>query len=339
MTSRADLSLLENGFLRTNVNELVMTTVAGEITHPADKADPHRIGQDGILRILPGTGGIKPYLRIGDPCIGLAGDHLEPGAAIRNYRTYPGKVKDAFNLALNTYSCVGNRARVISGACTGATGMVTGKHGGINHVLLDFSTAVLKRLCIGDKVQVYAYGAGLRLLQFPDVTVFNCDPKLLKRWGVRNNRGTLEIPVTHRVPARVMGSGLGHGSVQRGDYDIQLFDPAFARKYNLNTLRFGDFIAIENADVRHGRAFHSGFVTFGVVVHGDSTVSGHGPGVVSLICGPQGVCQALKNPAANLAQVMGIRTAAIPRQHATLIQKQPRHACHACKKSDRGTDS
>lgn len=330
MNSQVDITLLGGGHLRTNENELVMTTVAGEIAHPADKVDPHRIGQDGGLRILPGIGGIKPNLRIGDLCIGLAGDHLEPGAAIKNYRNAPGKVKDAFNLALNTYSCVGNRAQVISGPCAGARGIVTGKHGGIDHVLLDFPYSVLKRLCIGDKVQIYACGVGLRLLHFPQVTLFNCDPRLLKRWGVRANQGVLNVPVTHRVPARVMGSGLGHGSVQRGDYDIQLFDPAFSRKYRLNSLRFGDFIAIENADVRHGRAFHTGFVTFGVVVHGDSTVSGHGPGVVSLICGPQKQCKALRDAKANLAEVMGIRSAATPRHRATLIQKHPTPSCIEC---------
>jgi hypothetical protein len=331
MNGRVDSARLDRGSApRMNTSELVMTTVAGEIAHPADRADPHRIGQDGVLRILPGTGGIKPGLRVGDLCIGLAGDHLEPGVAIRNYRTYPGKVKDAFNLALNTYSCVGNRARVISGPCAGAAGVVTGKHGGVNHVLLDFSEPVLRRLRIGDRIQVYALGAGLRLPDFPDVSLFNCDPGLLRRWGVCANSGTLAVPVTHRLPARVMGSGLGHGSVQRGDYDIQLFDPVFTRKYALNRLRFGDLIAIENADVRHGRAFHSGFVTFGVVVHGDSTVSGHGPGVVSLICGPQRYCRALKNRMANLAVVLGIREAAAPRPRATLIQKHPLRLCQVC---------
>lgn len=330
MNSPVDIKHLNPGQLRINADELVMTTVAGEITHPADKADPHRIGQDGVLRILPGTGGVKPNLRVGDLCIGLAGDHLEPGAAIKNYRTNPGKVKDAFNLALNTYACVGNRALVISGPCIGAEGMVTGKHGGVNHVLVDFPTAILKELFIGDKVQIYAYGAGLRLLDFPQVAVFNCDPNLLRRWGLRGNQGRLDIPVTHRLPARVMGSGLGHGSVQRGDYDIQLFDPAFARKYGLNRLRFGDLIAIDNADVRHGRAFHSGFITFGIVVHGDSTVSGHGPGVVSLLCGPRELCRPRKNPDTNLARLMGLRKAAAPRHRATLIEKQPPLRCRAC---------
>ena len=112
MNSRVDIDRVSGGSIpigqpRTNAHELVMTTVAGEITHPADKASPYRIGQDGMLRILPGTGGIKPNLRVGDACIGLAGDHLEPGVAIKNYRSSPGKVKDAFNLALNTLACVG----------------------------------------------------------------------------------------------------------------------------------------------------------------------------------------------------------------------------------------
>lgn len=335
MNIEVDVSLLGNGQLRTNQEDLVMTTVAGEIAHPVDKLDPHRIGQDGGLRILPGTGGVKPNLRVGDSCIGLSGDHLEPGAAIKNYRPAPGKVKDAFNLALNTYSCIGNRAVVISGRCAGARGVVTGKHGGVDHVLLDFPASVLKRLFISDKVQVYAYGAGLRLLRFPQVSLFNCDPKLLKQWGVRAERGVLYVPVTHRMPARAMGSGLGHGSAHRGDYDIQLFDTDFSNKYGLNSLRFGDFVAIENADVRNGRAYHSGYVTFGVIVHGDSTVSGHGPGVVSLICGPQALCKARRDSRANLANAMAIRPAATPAQRTTLIRKQP-IACYECSRRKQG---
>ena len=50
-----------------------------------------------------------------------------------------------------------------------------------------------------------------------------------------------------------MGSGLGMGSAARGDYDIQLFDRETVRRFRLDTLRFGDFVVIADADSRYGR--------------------------------------------------------------------------------------
>lgn len=311
--------------LHTNERSLVMTTVMGEVSHPSDKTSPYRIGQDGVPRILPGTGGVIVNHRIGDPCIGLVGDHIEPGASIKNYRTAGGKVKDAFNLALNTYACIGNRAVVVTGPCTGQTGIVTGKHGGVDHVLVDFPTRILRRLRIGDRIQIHACGTGLKINEFPAVGVFNCSPRLLRNWGIWSESGKLHVPVTHRLPARVMGSGIGRSTVQRGDYDIQLFDRQFMRKYQLDRLRFGDLIAIVNADTRFGRSFNRSFTTFGIVVHGDSTVSGHGPGVVSLICGPANLLKPVKDNDANIASLLRIRPTkkALPR--TTLIEKERLH--------------
>ncbi|MGY6276577.1 DUF4438 domain-containing protein [Methylomonas sp. MgM2] len=319
--------------LHTNERDLVMTTVMGEVSHPSDKASPYRIGQDGVPRVLPGTGGIVINHRVGDPCIGLVGDHIEPGASIKNYRPAPGKLKDAFNLALNTYACIGNQALVVSGPCKGAKGVVTGKHGGVDHVMVDFPASVLKRLCIGDRIQIYACGTGLKISKFPELELFNCAPRLLRNWGVWPDRGVLRIPVTHCLPARVMGSGLGRSTVQRGDYDIQLFDREFMRQFRLDTLRFGDLIAILHADTRFGRSFHRGYTTFGVVVHGDSTVSGHGPGVVSLICGPAELMRPVRDAKANLAEVLRIKPARQSPGRLTLIETQAKSLsrCPTCK--------
>lgn len=317
--------------LHTNQRSLVMTTVMGEVSHPSDKASPYRIGQDGVPRILPGTGGVIINHRIGDPCIGLVGDHIEPGVSIKNYRTTGGKVKNAFNLALNTYACVGNRAVVMTGPCTGQTGIVTGKHGGVDHVLIDFPTRILKRLRIGDRIQIYACGTGLKINEFPALEIFNCSPQLLRRWGVWSENEKLHIPVTHCLPARVMGSGIGRSTVQRGDYDIQLFDRQFMRTYQLDRLRFGDFIAILHADTRFGRSYNKAFITFGIIVHGDSTVSGHGPGVVSLICGPINLMKPIKNTNANIASILRIRSVKNASGRATLLEKERKYLFHRLK--------
>ncbi len=307
--------------LRINRRDLVMVAVAGQIAHPVGAANPYRIGNDGVPRVLPATGGIVLNHRIGDRCVGLAGDHIEPGVALHNNQREVVGARNGPNRALITYACVGNRAKVISGPCAGQWGRVTGKHGGVDHVIVDFPTPVLQRLNIGDRVQIYSCGLGLELLDHPDLTVFNCSPSLLRRWGISERDGRVEIPVTHRFPAGIMGSGLGKNTVWRGDYDIQLFDPGTRRRYRLHTLRFGDLVAVDGADTRFGPSVKQGRVTIGIVVHGDSTVSGHGPGLSPLLTGPSSVLSPVYQPAANLAAIFGIRAPVPARRAPTLIER------------------
>lgn len=299
------------GGLRINRDDLAIVAVAGQIAHPIGQANAYRIGNDGVPRVLPGTGGIVLNFRIGDRCVGLAGDHIEPGVALHNNDREVVGPRDGPNNALMGYCCVGNRARVITGPCTGQLGRVTGKHGGINHVLVDFAPGVLARLRIGDRIQVYSCGMGMRLLDHPRVTVLNCSPGLLARWPIVQERGQyggrLLVPVTHLVPGAVMGSGLGKNTAWRGDYDIQLPNRATRARYRLDSLRFGDLVAILDADSRFGPHYREGHVTIGVIVHGDSTVSGHGPGVTSLLTGPAACLRPLHAPRANLAALYGLR--------------------------------
>lgn len=308
--------------LRLNLSDLVMVAVAGQIAHPIGAANPYRIGNDGVPRVLPATGGIVINRRIGDRCVGLAGDHIEPGVALHNNQREVVGDRSGPNRALITYACVGNRARVISGPCTGHWGLVTGKHGGIDHVLVDFPTEILRRLAIGDRVQIYSFGLGMSLLDYPDITVFNCSPDLLRRWGIKERGGYIEVPVTHRFPARIMGSGLGKNTVWRGDYDIQLFDPELRRCYRLDSLRFGDLVAITDADTRFGPSYRRGRITIGIIVHGDSTVSGHGPGVTPLLTGANSRIRPVRNPRANLAALFDIRRPTTQTRSRTLIERQ-----------------
>ena len=309
--------------LRTNHPDLLMVAVAGQIAHPVGAVNPYRIGNDGVPRVLPATGGILLNRRIGDRCIGLAGDHTEPGVSLHNNQREVVGDRKGPNRALITYACVGNRARVTSGPCTGQWGRVTGKHGGVDHVLVDFPTAVLQRLNIGDRIQIYSCGLGMRLLDYPNATVFNCSPSLLRRWGIVERDGVLETPVTHRIPASIMGSGLGKNTVWRGDYDIQLFDPETRRRFRLDTLRFGDMVAIDGADSRFGPIIRQGRITIGVIVHGDSTASGHGPGVTPLLTGPISLIRPVRVLSANLASIFGIRAPAPARPVPTLIEQEP----------------
>jgi hypothetical protein len=309
---------------RINADRLVAVSVMGQIAHPIGRGAPHRVGHDGVPRVLPGTGGIVLNQRIGDPCVGLAGDHIEPGVALHNNGREVVGPRDGPNNALITYACVGNLARVISGPCAGKTGVVTGKHGGINHVLVDFPTEVLLRLQIGDRVQIVSHGLGLRLLDHPRIEAMNCSPRLLRRWGLVERDGALHAPVTHLVPARLMGSGLGKNTAWRGDYDIQLADRATRERYRLGSLRFGDMVAIVSGDTRFGPSYRRGRITLGVIVHGDSTVSGHGPGVTALLSGPAALLRPVLESDANLARMLGVREPAVPRERRTLPESEGR---------------
>ena len=290
--------------LKTNEDKLVKISVQGEVSHPTLSVAGYNIGADGVLRMAPGVGGITYNKRVGDPCVGLAADHVEPGVSLHRNGNSGGRD----NAALNFLSCIGNSATVITGDARGKTGTVTGTHGGIEHVIIDFDEAVMDKMAVGDKVQIKAFGMGLELLNHPDIRVLSCDPGLLKKWKVRDlGAGRLRVPVAALVPARIMGSGLGNNSCHRGDYDIQTFDAPTVQEYKLDKLRFGDFVAIMDADHSFGRIYKSGAVSVGVVLHSDSEVAVHGPVVTSLLTSARGLIEPVLDPKANLADVLGLR--------------------------------
>ena len=286
--------------MKLNDTELVMLSAHGQITSavwPSNRT--YRPGGDGINRVLPGTGGICYSHLIGDNAINLKGDHVEPGVSLK-------AANNDENAALNTLCCVGNEATVISGPVKGAKGVVCGKHGGVEHVMIDFPRATLDKLCVGDKIQVRAYGQGAEFSEFPEVKVMTCDPVLFKRWDVKKSKGRLEVPVTHLVPAKIMGSGLGATSCYSGDYDIQMFDKQVVRSYKLHTLRFGDLVAIIDADHSYGRRYLQGAISIGVIVHSKSDMSGHGPGVTTLLTSKDGLIKPKITKAANIGSILNI---------------------------------
>lgn len=315
-----------SGAPRINAAELIVMTVSGKVAHPTRGKSVYRIGQDGIPRVLPGTGGVVLNHRVGDRCVGLAADHVEPGVSIRNDDSPVTGEKDAYNLALNTYACVGNSVLVLDGPCRDKRGVVTGKHGGVNHVLADFPGSVLTRLRIGDRLQIYAQGVGLRLIDHPGIHVHNCSPRLIRAWGLRDAGRRVRVPVTHLIPAGIMGSGIGRNNTVLGDYDIQLFDQQARRRHGLGSLRIGDMVAIVGADNRFGRAYHQDYLSIGIVVHGDSSVSGHGPGVVTLLTGEARYLEPFRDRHANMALMLRLRRPQAPRSQPTLIDRQRRDA-------------
>lgn len=271
----------------------------GEISHPTLRKTGYVTTSDGKVEVYPSVGGITLNCRIGDSAIDWMADHVEPAVSIRNSGASVGEFSP--NGALNVLSCIGNRAEVISGDAKGAEGFVTGKHGGIYHVMIDFEADILSRLNIGDKIRVHAYGTGLRLLDhYPEVLVMNIDPAVLKRLNISEGKGALSVGVTHIIPAKLMGSGLGSASVYSGDYDIQMFDQGIVEKYKLDGLRFGDVVAIMDSDASYGWIYREGAVTIGVIAHSNSVISGHGPGVTTIMTSRAGKIDPFVDANANL---------------------------------------
>jgi len=179
---------------------------------------------------------------------------------------------------------VGNRAQIVSGEAKGAEGVVLGHHGGSEHVMIDFPREVKEKLTYDDKIIIRARGQGLKLLDYPDIALFNLDPDLLEKMKlVKSGKKVLEVPVTTLVPAACMGSGLG--SAARSQWRLRYHDqrPDTVQEYGLDKIRFGDFVALLDHDNRFGRAFRKGAISIGVVVHSDCKLAGHGPGVTTLM--------------------------------------------------------
>jgi hypothetical protein len=283
--------------IRTNEHKLVTISVQGEVLSAMASMPPYRATHDGKVVVLPSTGGITYNLKVGDCCAGWQADHVEPCVTAKNLNA-----NVAMNAAFNVLSCAGNEATVITGEAKRAKGTVTGKHGGAEHVLIDFDDRALAKMQIGDKIGVKAVGVGLEFPDYPEVKVMSMSPILCKKIPFQENRksGVLGIPVTHKVPAAIMGSGLGSSDCHTGDYDIQLFDKEMVRKYGLQNLRFGDFVAIMDADHSYGRIYMGGAVSVGVVVHSDCVISGHGPGVMTLFTSAKGRIRPIVSPNANI---------------------------------------
>ena len=296
--------------LTYNEKELVQMAAEGEISPPVLNDPPYRVSPEGKLGVFPGTGSITYNFRTGDSAFHIAADHVEPAVSIYNLGASKSRGSRE-NVALGVLSSIGNEARILTGNATGAKGRVIGKHGGAEHIMVDFADDVYDKLSIGDKIQIRTVGTGMKLLNIEDVAVMNMSPTLMKAMteagmGVTAD-GRLRVHVTHKVPAKIMGSGLGRNHVYKGDYDINLFDETTIEEYNLSTLRFGNIVALIDADNTYGRVYQTGAISVGVVAHSRSFTAGHGPGVVTLFSSRKGNIDLVIDEDANLVNLLDIR--------------------------------
>ena len=299
------MQIEETIMLRTNAEKLIKMSVMGEIASPTIRS-VYNVSATGKPMVSPGVGGITYNLRIGDLACGWEADHVEPGVSVEN-KENDARSGQAANTAFNVLSCIGNKAIVLSGDAKGAEGTVTGKHGGIEHVIVDFPTEILHKLIPGDRILVKSFGIGLKLIDLPEIKVLNMDPSLLETWNPQPKDDKLEVQVTHIIPAAIMGSGLGANKVNSGDYDIQLFDETIVKQYDLESLRLGDLVAIIDADHSFGRIYRQGAVTVGVVIHSNCITAGHGPGVTTLMTSSAGKIIPEISAKANIASLLNLR--------------------------------
>ena len=280
--------------MKLNEDKLAIISVQGSVDHPGLRNGGYRVGYDGYGRITMGTGGITYNYKIGDSCMGIEGDHVEPGVSLANSN-------GSQNNALIAYACVGNIAKIVSGDAKGKCGFVTGKHGGVDHVMVYFDEETLDQMTTDDKVLIKAQGLGLKLVDHSDIQVMNIDPNLLKLMGIKENGDGIEVPVVTCVPACLMGSGLGEATIMMGDYDIMTQDKDMNAQYGINELRFGDLVAVLDHDNHNGPHYRKDAISIGVVVHSDSFTSGHGPGLTIVLSSKTNNIKPIIDKNANIA--------------------------------------
>jgi len=287
--------------LKTNEERVVEFLLQCQPGPPRTRA---RWGVDhhGTPFVLPSIGGITTNVAVGDPAFGWAGDHVEPSVSCTANTKKPFEHP---NVSLQLYACAGNVARIVSGRAKNSTGYVIGHHGGSEHVIVEFPRAVKERLTYDDKIVIRGRGLGLKLTDYPDVSLFNLDPELLQKMKIEDSAGKLRVPVTTIAPASCMGSGVGATQPGTGDYDIMTSDPETVADYKLDQMRFGDFVALLDHDNRFGRTYRRGAVTIGIVVHSDCLLAGHGPGVTTLMTCAKPQIEPVLDPKANIADLLG----------------------------------
>ena len=283
--------------LRTNRDDLVTLAIAGYISAPTLERSPYRPDTEGTGRVLIGMSGIVYNARVGDPAYGWAGDHVEPGASI----AHPDPDVDH---AMHYLTCIGNAAFVASGPATGARGIVTGEHA---RLLVDFAPDVLELLCVGDRIVIKSEGRGMKLLDFPGVLVKKAGPNLLAAWGLeKSSSGRLRVPVVATIPAHIMGSG-AELTPEFVDQDLMTGDRAALAEHGIDQLKLGDLVAVLDTDHRYGRGYRAGGVTIGLIMHGDSIMTGHGPGCQDMLVCANGEIEPVLDQNANIATLFKIR--------------------------------
>jgi len=286
--------------LRTNKDSLIVTAVEG-VVQPT-YAPGYSVTYEGRPWLDLGMASINYRVSLGDSVYGWAqGDHVEPDVTIQGRdRQSPSEC------AVAVLACIGNEAEVISGEARGAKGYYIGRHAGSDDKVW-FPKDVVEKLALNDRVQIKAKGLGLAIEGLEDIRANKLSPELFEKLGLSIEGGEIVVPVVMEVPGHIMGSGLGFGPVASLDYDIQTTCPEVVEQYRLKTLKLGDVVAIRDHSDVYSPGRYVGAVTIGTVIHGFSSMPGHGPGVNPILSAMPGRIKVKIDPNANIAYYLGIR--------------------------------
>ncbi len=273
-----------------------MMAVAGTVSQPTLRQPGYIPDKEGRSVVLPGMSGIVYNVRTGDPAFGWAGDHVEPGVSIA-------AAHEGQDFALHYLTCMGNEAVVTSGLAAGATGVVTGEHA---RMLADFESEVYDGLSVGDTILIKAEGRGLRLLDYPQIELKKMSARLLEAMRIEAvDDRSIRVPVAMELPVRIMGSGAELNS-EFVDQDLMSGDRCLMRQLRVDQLRLGDLVVINHADHRWGRSFRTGAVSIALCIHGDSVMTGHGPGIMTLMTCAEPCIEWVIDPGANIGHYFGL---------------------------------
>jgi len=287
-----------------NLVDLVAVSVAGAIAHPSFPglpAEPYRLAADGTAFLLPTWGGLVYNVSVGDRAFGWAADCIHPGVSIR-------QADDMKNRGLLVYACVGNRAKVMTGQAAGARGVVTGKSGRFSEqVIVHFPKTVRTTMAVGDQIVIRAEGVGMTLTAHPAVLLKSLSPELLAALPAREDGERVAFGVTARIPAHLVGAGLGLSS-EGGNVHLQSTDRALLAELGLDQLRLGDIVALDDTDARFNHGYLTGARAIGVVSSTDGPRAGYGPGITVIMTAPSGELGCFEAPAANIADLLALET-------------------------------
>ena len=277
-----------------NENNLIEMAVSGVITTPSVRPGQYIPHPDGQATLLPGMFGITYNVRCGDRAFGWAGDHVEPGVSIDD------DANSGRHHALHYLNCIGNEAMVTSGMATGERGIVVGEHA---RILVQFSPEAHDIMAPGDQIQIMTKGQGLTLTDYPSITLKKLSPRLFHAMAITEAAGRLQVNVAMELPIRIMGSGAELNS-EYVDQDLMSGDRALMTELGIERMRLGDLVAIRHADHHWGRSYRKNAVSICLCIHGDSIMTGHGPGILTLMTARDGNIDFTINPNANLANLL-----------------------------------
>ena len=282
--------------LKTNEKKLIRMSIGGYVTQPSFKNPGYIPDNDGNSVILPGMYGVVNNVKVGDKAFGWNGDHIEPGVSIDSEN-----INEHF--ALHYLVCTGNKAIVRSGEAKGKTGIVTGEHA---RNLIHFEQNILEKICVGDQIDIITHGRGLKLLDFPEIKIKKIDPNLLKSMNFKVENKKLIVDVAIELPIKIMGSGAELNS-EYVDQDLMSGDRSLMKKLKIDQMKLGDLIVINHADHRWGRSYKKDHVSIALCIHGDSVMTGHGPGIMTIMTGTKKNLDWRINKKANLKNILKIK--------------------------------